>query len=349
MSAVSMRGAPASGSPAARRVPMPLYQARRPGVDDELLAQARRARLGPGQERQPVEELADLVVEPGPGGDLVGLGEIADPRPEHAPERGRVVAPAGGPTRRPRRKRRQREPYDRTGGRPAVGHGRRHRCRSLDLIHHLRRRRNAESERPDEPEQEALVPLVVVTAERLLEQHRMLGEARRRVEVTEVLGQEVREVERPQLRPAELLGQDRVHGPVDDRGFYLGTRVDPDDRGRVVDRVEVVAAGLLVQRLFAEVRPDADLRAVERLVAPLIRVARVRADEDPSVGEDAPVSPQRLDPVPDERHLVRGDELGRADVEHHRLRWVEADLGAELLAGGGRLAAEPLVVGRRTG
>ena len=99
---------------------------------------------------------------------------------------------------------------------------------------------------------------------------------------------EVAEVERPGLGVAELVGEDRVHRPADDRRLDLRARVDPDDRGAVVDRVEVVlprlarragtrrargqiddlrrrrSAGRRNPRCGERVRPDEDARVAQR-------------------------------------------------------------------------------------
>ena len=145
-------------------------QARRPRLDDEPLAQARRGRLGPREERQPVEELADLVVEPRAGYDRVCRRSGPNPPAQHAVQRRRAVSLGrGGPPGGTRGERRQREADDRPGSGAAVGRGCRQRRRRLELLHHLRRGRDVEPERTHEAQEEALVPLVVaVPVERVL-------------------------------------------------------------------------------------------------------------------------------------------------------------------------------------
>ena len=222
--------------------------------------------------------------------------------------------------------------------------------RRLELLDDLRRGGDVEPERPNEAQEEPLVArVVVVVTQRAFKQYRVLGERLRDVEVAEALGHQVREMQGVELGAAKLVRQDRVDRPVDDRRLDLGARVDPDHGGGVKDRVEVVVARLLVERLLPAPRPDADPRLVERDAAPLRGVARVRPDQEPGVGEHAALPPDRRDPPPHERHLVRSDELGRADVEHDRLRRVEADLGAERLARAAGLPSEPVVVSRRPG
>src|SRR5207245_533918 len=110
----------------------------------------------------------------------------------------------------------------------------------------------------------ALVQVAVCAAKRGLELGRMLFHRPRDVEVTEFVGAEVLEVERTLLSRAKLVGEQRVDGPSDDGALDLRARVDSDDRGRVVDRVEVVLPRLLVQRLLAASRPDDRVRVVER-------------------------------------------------------------------------------------
>ena len=153
-------------------------QARRPRVDDEPLAQARRGRLRPREERKPVEELPDLVVEPGAGHDRVGCRGGADPTAQHAVQRRRAVPLRSNRTSRGARcERSQRQPDDRSGGGPAVGGRQRPRGGRLELLDHLRRGRNVQPEGADEAPQEPLVPLVtVVSAQRSLQKRGVLGE-----------------------------------------------------------------------------------------------------------------------------------------------------------------------------
>src|SRR5581483_8493418 len=137
--------------------------------------------------------------------------------------------------------------------------------------------------------------------------------------------------------------------PARDRRLDLRGRVDPDDRRRVVERVEVVRARRIVVRRLAEPRPDGDLRAPDPRVEPALGGVRVGADQIAGLGKDPTARPQPLEPAPDELDLVRRDELRRAEVEHDRLRRVEADLAAELLARAARAPLEPGVADRRAG
>ena len=303
-------------------------QARRASVDNELLAQAGRAGLSPGEERQPVEELAHLVPEPRPGGDLLGGRELAHPGAEGPGEGGRARAHGSRAPRRPRGQRCQSQPHDRPRGRAPVRCGGRQCRRRLELLDDLRRGGDVEPERPNEAQKEPLVArVVVVVTQRAFQQYRVLGERLRDVEVAEALGHQVREMEGVELGAAKLVRQDRVDRPVDDRRLDLGAGVDPDHGGGVKDRVEVVVARLHVERLLPAPRPDADATA-RRASTPLHcrGVARVRPDQEPGVGEHA--ARARTAAI---HRRTNGTSFGatnwrRADVEHDRLRRVEADL-----------------------
>src|SRR5581483_11100140 len=180
--------------------------------------------------------------------------------------------------------------------------------------------------------------VVAAPAQRLLQLVEVLVERPTDVEVPVL---EVVEVQRALLRLAELVREDGVHRPPDDGALDLGARVDPDDGGGVVDRVEVVVPRLALQRLLAEPRPDRGLRIVEVDARPLRRVPRVRPDDHAGL---VAARAQRGEPPPDERDLVARDEPGRAHVQGDRPVCPQTDARAELLAHGARLPVEPVVV-----
>ncbi len=161
-----------------------------------------------------------------------------------------------------------------------------------------------------------------------------------------VLRQQVMEVQRAFLRPAELTRQREDRAP-DDRGFDHRARVDADDRGGVIHRVEEARPVLFGDRAVHPSRPDLHLPEVAQVrVFPRVEVVGMRADEHGDVAHARILgAPQRLDPLPDERQLElgAGDEDRRRRVEQEGPVRRQADGRAELLARRARRALEPAI------
>ncbi len=126
---------------------------------------------------------------------------------------------------------------------------------------------------------------------------------------------EVVEVERPLLRLAELVGEDRVHRPADDRALDLRARVDPDDGGRVVDRVEVVPPRAPSSSGSSPSCGQTPTCGSSRpsVGQPLRGVAGAAGRGSRPRASTPPRARSALDPAAHERHLVRRDEVRRGD------------------------------------
>ena len=155
------------------------------------------------------------------------------------------------------------------------------------------------------------------------------------VEMAEVVGAQVLEVERPLLGLAELVVEDRVHRPADDRALDLRARVDPDHRGGVVDRVEVVLPRRGLERLLAELRPDGRLRVVERHARPLGGVPRVRPDDHAGVRERPAVRRSAASQRRTNAHLVAARRTPTSRRRARSAGRVEADLARRTSLGSG--------------
>src|SRR5581483_3274872 len=122
--------------------------------------------------------------------------------------------------------------------------------------------------------------------ERLVELTEVLLEARRDAEQAAVLPAQVLEVQRPGLRSGELGVEHREHALPDDARLDQAARVDPDDAGAVRERVEVPGPGLAGVGLGSARGPDGRVAELGEIdAAPLLRVLRVRADEEPDPAE----------------------------------------------------------------
>ena len=109
-----------------------------------------------------------------------------------------------------------------------------------------------------------------------------------------------------------------MHRPPDDRALDLRAGVDPDDRGGVVDRVEVVPPRGGLERLLAVLRPDRRLLVVQRDPGPRRRVSRMRTDENARPRRGARRDRRSaVDPAADEGDLVRAR---RSSTSRHRAR-----------------------------
>jgi hypothetical protein len=177
----------------------------------------------------------------------------------------------------------------------------------------------------------------------------MLVERLADIEWPVLLRLEVVEVQRSSLGVPELVGEQRVDGPADNGSLDLRGGVDPDHRGRVVERVEVVSAARLVGRILAQPRPDGSLWAVEPRLGPRECEQRMRPDEDSGLGERAATGAQPSDPATNEGRLVGRDEAGGADVEHDRPVRTQTDLGAEVVPVSRVTPVEPVVERGRAG
>src|SRR5262245_27191698 len=103
----------------------------------------------------------------------------------------------------------------------------------------------------------------------------------------------------------------------DDGAFDLGGGVDPDDRGAVMNGVEVVGAAPVIRRDLARGRPyDHRSRLAEVDVLPLIRILWVWTYQHACLLQlTGWRASQLLQPRPHERRFVRRDELGGAQIE----------------------------------
>ena len=292
--------------------------------DEQPLLQARVHPLESAQERDPVEQLLDLAPDHGPAttgapvrcrarlrtmriSSAVGVCFAARVSSRRSAVRPSNQANGASATR---------TAGANTGPRSRAGAGELP-SRSISSATRPLAERSRPSGRTNRLQEALVPPVVAFAAQRRLQLLGVLVEGARDVQQAELVRLQVVEVERPLLSLLELVGEDRVHGPADDRALDLRGRVDPDDRVRVVERVEVVVARRLVVRRLAEPRPD--LRALAQVdVRPLRGVQRVRPDEEPGLREHAAACAQPLDPAADEVDLVPGDEARRADVEHDR-------------------------------
>ena len=166
--------------------------------------------------------------------------------------------------------------------------------------------------------------------------------------------EQVVEVERPFLVVAELRRQHREHRPIDDRRLDERAGVEADDRGRVIHRVEVVGAAVLVDRVRA---PHTTLPAARQ------RGQRVGGHSSSRCGcgrtRIAIVAqtrrrlelPDRAPPIAHERCLRRAaPEQRRADIEDERtVGRGKPDAAAEVVAVARRRPIEPLIEALRAG
>ena len=118
---------------------------------------------------------------------------------------------------------------------------------------------------------------------------------------------------------AELLREHGVHRPPDDRALDLRAGVDPDDRGRVVDRVEVVLPRLALERLLAELRPDRSPAGRPSSTPGPLRPRCAGAAERSRPPRPRPRAAQRASQRRTNATSSRRDEARGADVEHDRL------------------------------
>src|SRR5439155_21677928 len=110
------------------------------GNEPETLAQSGRRSLRISQEGDPVEELADLIAEPGARDDRAATRLAHQPAHRSSwllrGRRGLRAAVARGPAGRKRGERLPREAHSRTERRTAVGHGPPPRRQLLDRLSH---------------------------------------------------------------------------------------------------------------------------------------------------------------------------------------------------------------------
>ena len=182
--------------------------------------------------------------------------------------------------------------------------------------------------------------------ERATESARLV-QVRGHVQHPTVLGEEVAEVQCAHLRLLALGLEQRVHRSVEDRSLYQGTRVHAEYGRGMEHRVEVVVAGCLIHGICPVrwIHGHAGHRAQPGPGRTLHWVLWVWPDEHLQIVQALVAGPETLDPAQRNRRFAGGDERRRAHVEHERAFGVEVQTGAELLARGTWLPAEPVVVG----
>ena len=157
----------------------------------------------------------------------------------------------------------------------------------------------------------------------------------------------------PLLRPGELVGADGQDRAAHDRGFDERAGVDPDDRGAVVHRLEVVVARSAgIDRVHPAPRPDGHVAEVgEVRLGPKARVVGVGANAggaasrkrwSPRCG-----SPRIQRRTKSELGLGVRDPRGRPDEEDEGAAVRPARPSAELAAVALGLLLEPAVEGLR--
>src|SRR5262245_22099605 len=141
----------------------------------------------------------------------------------------------------------------------------------------------------------------------------------------------------------------REHRLANDRRLDEGTRVDPDDRRAVIERVEVVLLRLRIHRMRA---PERDVGIASEIdLLPLVETRRVRPDQDADVLQPRiAAAAYRLDPPLRERRLERrAPEQRRAHIQDEPTIGAETHAIAKRLVAARRLPIEPLVETVRAG
>jgi hypothetical protein len=133
----------------------------------------------------------------------------------------------------------------------------------------------------------------------------MLVETPRHAQHTGVFVEEILQVQRAFLVVLRNLRlEDSEHGLPDDGRFDEGTGVDPDHRGAVVERVEVVLLRLGIDRVSTPERNVGIAGEIDLL--PFIQSRRVWSNQDPDVFQPrVGTAAHRLDPALGERRLER--------------------------------------------
>ena len=139
----------------------------------------------------------------------------------------------------------------------------------------------------------------------------------------------------PFLAGLEFREQDCVNRMPQNGAFDHGAGVEPDDHGRVVERIEVVGLRPRVDREVRRLRPARQVvHPLDVHFAPRLAMLVVRPHQDSAVAQRLMAAlPEVLRPADDEWRLgPAAFEQRRADVQHDRAIGPESDAGAEFIA-----------------
>ena len=91
------------------------------------------------------------------------------------------------------------------------------------------------------------------------------------------------EMQRAFMLLTHVFHEDRHHRPVDDGGFDERARRNADDRGAVIERIEVIVPRLLFERVVAEERDVSEAAPVDAF--PIADPRRMRPNEDRHIAQ----------------------------------------------------------------
>ncbi len=160
----------------------------------------------------------------------------------------------------------------------------------------------------------------------------MLFEGVGHLQAAAVLRQQQAEVQGLAL-VAEIVREDGHHRLALDGRLHHGAGVDPDHRGAVIDRVEIVGPVVVVDGVGAVARIDHRSRILRRIgLHPVLEIRRVRTDQDGDVAVTRlQLAAKGRDPPLDEFDLGRRlvDLRGRAGEQDVGLVRRQSHLPAE--------------------
>ena len=196
-------------------------------------------------------------------------------------------------------------------------------CEALDRVGQDRGGRAVDAVRPDEGADERARPLLVAAVE---QRRPKLSTCSVRSAATRsrppLASTRYRKCRVPSCELRYSSSSTVKNGPPDDPGLDQRAGVDPDHGRAVVERVEEVGLGLVVDAGGRIARPDTRPRCPRRSRSTSCHWAAF-CGWGGSAPRPTPAArrPARsaAQPAPHERHLVRGDPLRGAGVEHERL------------------------------